>query len=171
MNIPISKEGGLEPHLTFCLRCGGDGDELTIGVLKKAQLDNGQWLYANRGEVKRAERSVIKQGYKGHISPWQPVLECEKVPASQPCKSCQEEIIAISEVVEAGGVFLRCAECGLQGALRPENELAKDVRKESGIMAPDPVGYEHEGCSKGNMILPHCGGQCGSTDSKEKTTH
>jgi len=160
-SIPLHKDRGIDPHLTFCLRCGGDANELTLGELRKAELPNGQWVYANRGETTKLakdleEQGVINHGYRYNL-PWKEVPEHEKVPASEPCDDCQKELKEHKAIVADGGVYVTCKECGMTGVLRPGVPLAVRVREHSGIAAPDPVGYEHDGCgAEDAIIFPGC---------------
>lgn len=142
-NIPLNSEGGIEPHLTFCPRCGGETNELTLGVVFKGKDRQGRWHYYNQGQRRRVEKKL------GEIlSDVQHVEEHERVPASQPCPACQKEMREFAAEVEAGGVYFRCAECGAMGVVKGGTEFAAAVREAHGIPAPEPCGVEFNKCEE-----------------------
>lgn len=149
MSIPIHKDRGIDPHLTYCQRCGGEADELTLGVLMKAELPNGQWVYANRGKTEKLRRELEQKKiipFQTYLQ-WQEITDTrERVPASEPCKKCRDELDMMEEIVKRGGCYFKCAECGQEGVLRETSTIAKQVRKLAGIEPPEPVGFEFEAC-------------------------
>jgi len=54
------------------------------------------------------------------------------------CDACKEQI----QIVKDGGVFFKCKDCGANGAIKKDAPLAKAVRKQMGIEAPEPCGVE-----------------------------
>lgn len=150
MQIPISKDGGIEPHLTTCTVCGGPGDALTVGVLLKAEIPGtGQYVYANRGQQTKVAKDLVKQGiirngiYDLH---WEHVEDGEVVPL-EPCKKCLDKVQEAAKVVREGGVCCRCLECGMQGVIRP-SPFATEVREIHKIEAPAPCGVEFTKCEE-----------------------
>jgi len=110
--IPLHKERGLDPHLTFCRRCGGDANELTVGELRKAEYAPGQWTYANRGQTTEQGKVMEKQGVidnRYNLS-WEEVPEHERVPAMEFCDSCKKEVKEHKALVADGGVYVKCTE-------------------------------------------------------------
>jgi len=153
--IPLHPQRGLDPHLTFCRVCGGDAEEITLGAMRKAQLPEGFWVYANTGGTTKVCRDLIKSGaiVDRYDLSWEPVGEHEKIPATQPCNKCKEE----QEEIVKGGIYLKCLKCGLRGIIKAQHQLAIDVRKASGIKAPNPVGFESEGCGQpGALEIQDC---------------
>ena len=149
--IPIS-EKGLEQHLLFCPICGGETDGMTIGVLLKATLPDGRTTFANRGETPKANRALAKEGLinRGERLSWIVVPEGEKAPDSRPCKSCRDNFDEQEKVVKEGGAYFKCKGCNITGAVIASSKLAQAVRKESGILPPEPVGYEFQKCEDHN---------------------
>lgn len=148
--IPLHKERGLDPHLTFCPKCGGEGTGLTIGELRKAEVNtSGQYVYANRGKTTQTgidleKQNIINSRYDLH---WEEVKEGEKVPDSEPCENCKAEIDEHSKIVSEGGVYFRCAKCKCTGVIKP-NEFTEAIRKHSNIKTPNPCGVEFEKCEE-----------------------
>jgi len=65
----------------------------------------------------------------------------EKIPMGL-CDKCEANDVAMKKVVEEGGIYWKCSDCGSGGAIRCGSGLAQAVREQSGIKAPDPVGAE-----------------------------
>jgi len=139
-SIPISREGGLEPRLCFCPRCGGDSPEcLTIGAGIVKVVAGERAVYCYGGEAFKALREL---GRGAKIVPLEPD---ERVPGEL-CPRCQQELEEWDEIVLAGGLYWHCTECGAEGVLRP-CDYARDVREmalESGRIEElnDPLGTE-----------------------------
>lgn len=148
--IPLHKERGLDPHLTFCPRCGGEGAAVTVGAMRKAQLETGQWAYANVGQTEEMGRKLEKAGAMGsrHSLLWVELGEREKVPDSDPCPKCQEDLKQQREEVEKGGVYFRCSICGASGVIRAEVPYAEAVRIAYGKTNGEPCGVEFDECSQ-----------------------
>jgi hypothetical protein len=64
------------------------------------------------------------------------------------CTDCEEEMKKFKDVVDAGGVYWKCADCKRRGVLLAQSDLAQDVRKTMGIQPPEPCGVEfsHDNC-------------------------
>lgn len=121
--IPISEEGGLEPHIMTCPRCGGLGNALTIGVLLRAPVlgaEAGTYAYYNRGKRKETEDAVEKAGFGLGKAEHVPVDQVQ-VPIldSEPCAKCKEEIAEHRKLVSEGGIHWKC-DCGAQGILKAD---------------------------------------------------
>jgi len=154
-NIPLHPKRGLDPHLTFCPRCGGDANDLTIGHLRRVELidnwgrsyDPKQYAYANRGE---GTRRVIQELEKANrrFRDWQDVPEGERVPSNGPCDKCEAELVEHKALVAAGGIYWNCNSCSQSGVIKAQSELAKAVRRHAGIEAPAPVGVQFETCDE-----------------------
>lgn len=148
MSIPISKDRGIDPHLTYCPRCGGEANELTLGVLMKGLTYDGEVVaYANRGKTRQTERELAKKEGAPTISRWEEVTDTmERIPAHEPCDKCKEEIKTFEGIVAEGGIYFVCEGCGKKGVIRAESGLAKEVREHMKIAAPDPCGIKLEAC-------------------------
>ena len=149
--IPVEAgDNPLNPRFCICLRCGEDTTELAIGAIRKAQTSQG-WVYAMRGAGHKVKKQLAEQGIHESLH-WEALGADEKVPSSAPCEKCKEDIINQREVVEAGGVYFKCLKCGLEGTISCKSDLARDVRKNTNIQAPNPVGVESEGCGEVNRV-------------------
>jgi len=130
--------------------CGGEAQEITMGAIRKAQLPNGQWVYSNIGSsLSKTKQDLVKQKiiHPNERLSWERLDEYEKVPATRPCDKCQKSLKAQKEVVEQGGIYVRCLECGMEGALTP-SAITELVREQLGIAAPEPCGMEFDKCSE-----------------------
>ena len=150
MSIPISKDGGLEPHLTTCTMCGGPGEALAVRVMRKAQDSKGHWHYCNRGKTHAYNQQLLANGYES-ISGWEPVKAEEKIPLGI-CNTCQkaidDNVAEQKQAIAEGGIYVKCKCCNMEGVLSGNTELAKRVREHSGVKAPAPVGMEFDDCSQ-----------------------
>jgi len=61
-------------------------------------------------------------------------------------KKCRDERAEHAALVAAGGVHFRCRTCKAEGVIRPDVELAKQVRRALKIEAPEPCAVEMETC-------------------------
>jgi len=147
-NIPISKERGLDPHLTICPSCGGDGDAITVGIIRKATLPNGQTVYANQGQTTKTGRDLVNKGIinSPYDLAWETITDPnERIISSQPCRKCIEHINEMEQIVKEGGVYFKCKECQQDGVIK-KNKFTNRVREHTGIEAPDPCGVEFNYC-------------------------
>ena len=144
-NIPLHPKRGLDPHLTYCQRCGGEASELTVGDVRKITntgegTDHGKVAYANRGETRKLADKLGWNNYSVDEIP-----EGERLPASEPCEGCREELAKFKAVVEDGGVYWSCKECHQSGVIKP-SDYANAVRKSAGVEKPKPVGVAFDVC-------------------------
>lgn len=149
--IPLSKDGRLCPHLTYCPRCGGETNQLYVGQIF--------WMI-HKGEkigfcYKRDKGKLCKQM---DINPYEVTLEevdiSEKLPATDMCDDCKKRQEAADAIVRTGGIYFVCRNCGSQGAIRAGHPFSAKVRRESlaeGLIEniDDPVGASIPTC-------PHC---------------
>lgn len=147
-SIRLHEKLGVNPKLTFCPRCGGDARELILvgaddGVYKCRECDITVFGYGlgTCPGCNSANRTLSKI---------RTMEEHERLPGS-PCEKCEKEINEHRAVVEAGGVYFKCTDCGVEGVIRGTAQLAKDARKELKVEAPKPCGVEFskkQGCPK-----------------------
>lgn len=140
-NIILHKTLGVNPRLTYCPRCGGEG--------------RGQLLLGNRdyktkcehcGTMNFGTRRSEKCGNCKHPlrdSEQTPLTEYEKLPGGL-CAACEEEVALHKSVVAEGGVYWKCSNCPATGVLKATAELAKSVRAQAKIEPPAPVGFEFD---------------------------
>jgi hypothetical protein len=133
---------GINPHLTFCQRCGGDAEDvLMLGIKNYVDKCASCGCEHYGGSDKQGE--CMRCG--SHNLQRRTIGDTEKLPVPA-CAKCREMIEACNKAVEDGGVFWKCAGCGSEGAVVKDSELAIAARNYSGIEAPDPVGIEVNDC-------------------------
>lgn len=156
-NIPLEVgDNPLHPRMCICPKCGGDTSELAIGAIRKAQTSKG-WVYAQRGQTSKVRARLQEQGIYETLQ-WIKLDENERVPSSSLCEDCEQEAKEHAEVVAQGGVYFKCLKCNLTGVMKPDTSIAKHVRTEMGIEAPNPVGIESNGCGEPDGL--DFGGMC-----------
>lgn len=154
-SIPLEPgDNPLHPRLTTCPICGDEGTGLVIGAIRKVEL-NGKWYYAQVGSAHKVKKELIGAGlmHYGESLHWEKLEENEKVPDSEPCKKCQDQISIEHEVIKAGGIYFKCSKCGIHGVIKAGADVSKGVREHSGIKAPNPVGIDFDGCDKDTYLL------------------
>lgn len=149
-SIMLDPERGLNPGLTCCPRCGGEGNEIAlVGLAKLWKCGRCGAVHVEQG--KRPPRKCQKCGhglfsFVEDFDGWK-----HKVAGSEPCGRCKKELAKFIEIVKAGGVFWRCKDCGAEGVIRA-GEFAELVRKKTEIEAPELCGVEFD-----KNDCPSCG--------------
>lgn len=143
-NIPLTKDGGLDPRLTYCRRCGCEANEIIIGdnrLLKNEQAN--QTVLAPRNRIRQIAKDMgwAAGSYSVEKVPDGPL------PATEFCDSCKKETAEFEEVVKAGGVYWRCTECTLSGVIR-KSDFATHIRELSKVAAPEPTGVDFATCDE-----------------------
>ena len=156
-SIPIDPDKGLDPHMMFCVRCGGESNSLTIGALRKAKLPTGQWVYSQADRRNETARDLIGRGMvkTRYDLDWVKLDEHERVPDPTPCDACAKELKQWAELVEQGGIYFRCKTCSATGVVKPGTDLAIAVRKQAEVDPPDAMGMEFQNCEQhANALEP-----------------
>jgi hypothetical protein len=138
----LDKKKGVNPFLTYCPRCGGEGSELLLvgnrqytqtcpscGVVNIGGADYGKCNNC-RGDMSGVERVKIPDG--------------TKLPGGL-CEKCEKEVKEFEELVAAGGIYWKC-KCGASGVVKANTQTAMEFRKAVGVEAPEPVGMSVENC-------------------------
>lgn len=141
--IPLHPTRALDPHMTYCPHCGGEGSGITIGHMRKARTKHG-WVYAIRGQTLRLAQRLVAQGVinNQYDLKWMDTREGEKIPDTQPCNKCKKEIEEHAAIVRAGGVYFRCSNCNATGVINATSEFAKAVRETHHHTNGEPCGVE-----------------------------
>jgi hypothetical protein len=159
LSIRLSPKFGINPTLTFCPRCGGDANELVLaGDSRVYECEQCKQRIVGTSRPKFCPRC----GNKSHgmfklIGPWEG-SPGNRLPASEPCEKCKEEIELHKAEVDKGGVYWKCIDCHSEGVVKAGTPFASMVREKVGIPAPKPAGVEfskEHGC-------PVCGQKVGS---------
>lgn len=115
---------GVNPVLTYCPRCGGDAPELVLA--------GDAWVY----ECSDCKQKMVGEHPENcpkcktkmqYVRSYEPEFG-ERLPASQPCDKCLEEIKLHKQIVAEGGVYWKCADCKAEGVIKP-NEFTEKVRE------------------------------------------
>jgi hypothetical protein len=135
-SITLHPDKGVNPRITTCHSCGVDVGVALIGVHERVYRCKScnATLLGTR---------VCKCGSLGAYT--RNLEEHEKLPI-ETCDKCAARMQEAADEVAKGGVFWRCTKCNSDGAVRAESDLAKNVRKQMNIHAPDPCGLEVESC-------------------------
>lgn len=141
--IPLTKDGGLDPRLTFCPRCKCDTNEIVIGDNRLITHNNGETAITPRTRVNQTIKKLGWSRSDCRVG----ILPEGKVPATDYCDSCKEELEEYSSIVKNGGVYWRCQTCSREGVIKP-SEYADLVREAANIPAPDPCGVEFTSCNE-----------------------
>jgi hypothetical protein len=152
--LPLHREKGVNPHMTYCPRCRGDGPELILlgahdRVYKCNNSDCGM-LHIGKppgGVCQECKTSVFfERNIEDH----------ERLPGGL-CDNCVAQV----KMVQEGGVFFKCADCNAIGSIKADHPLSIQVRKQLNVEAPKPCGvaFTKNDC-------PVCTGQVEDTDGK-----
>lgn len=169
MTLHLDPKKGVNPYLTYCTRCvtvhGRDPDRLAP---KETRAHDGPELVlvGMLGFVDTCKACGMKHyggaKKKSHAQPYSGSRECvkcgndkferrklgeyERIPSSEPCEECKKEIeeqeAREREVLEAGGIYFTCEDCGVQAMIAGTHEIAKEVREKTGVEAPHPCGVK-----------------------------
>lgn len=145
-SITLHPTQGVNPHLTYCRRCGADTNELL--------------LIGNRTAIRRCtgcgvtllgHRANDKCNQCGSYGPHTQtgtIAEGEKLPGNEFCDKCKAEVAEHRAIVEAGGIFFKCTQCGKEGVIKHRAPICAEVRKRLNVPAPKPCGIEFHKCSQ-----------------------
>ena len=140
--VKLHKTKGLNPRLTYCRRCGGEGKEI---VLLGAVENVYECSHCGMKSIGAMRKACPECGHKM----WNklgPLEEHEKLPASEFCDKCIAELEEFKAIVEAGGIYWKCADCGSTGVVKP-GEFADMIREKLDIMeGPCGVTFNKTDC-------------------------
>jgi len=138
-SIPLHPEKGVNPHLTFCPRCGGEASELVL-------VGATDTIYECPQEHKilgRPKNNVCPTcGHATTFTVIRKLEDHERLPARQPCDRCQTEMKEFEKVIAEGGIYIQCKDCGMKGVLKANHPLCAEVRGRMNIPTPGPIGVE-----------------------------
>ena len=143
--IELDPKLGVNAHITFCPRCGGEGDSIVlVGARKNVLKCNncGMNIFGHRqsdacpscGNKRQAYGMSDQFTFVRKIGDW------EKLPMI--CKKCEDEMTLFRSIVREGGIYWKCKDCHKEGVLKSSAPLAGLVREHAKIFPPDPVGIE-----------------------------
>lgn len=137
--LTIHPQRGLNPHLGFCPACGEENGEILLIGIHNRVYTCAYCGTQNYGANNMSKCASCKS--KLDRSPFREIEENEKIPGSL-CTKCENERKTMREEVARGGIYWMCKDCNSHGVIKAESEFAKEVRRKTGIQAPNPVGAE-----------------------------
>lgn len=141
--IPLHPTKGVNPRLTFCPRCGGDGRELIlIGANDKVITCPHCGMNAIGFKTAQLCPSCKKRLTGGKV---RTLEDHEKLPGGL-CLKCEEEVKKVEELIKDGAVHVKCKKCGMQGVLRKDHPLAIQARNHFNLHNGEPCGVEVDSC-------------------------
>lgn len=150
MSLLLHKEKGVNPHLTYCPRCGGESPEIVLlGAHDKIYKCTSCGMnHIGYPKGKKCQKCGSRVEFDRNVE------EGERLPGGL-CKGCEEQV----EAVKAGGIFFKCKDCSAIGAIKADAPIAQSVREQMGIQPPDPCGIEFDKDS-----CPVCTGRVENAD-------
>lgn len=148
MNIPLSKERGIDPHLTCCVECGQDTNGLTLGVIMEGKDTDGNLHYTQRGSTHKYTKDLYRNSPFALSIDWNELTDTNKRIPMGLCTECEELHAMALQALEDGAIYFNCDCCDITGMLKGESELAIAVRKQQNIPAPEPVGVTFDSCDQ-----------------------
>ena len=141
-DILLHKEKGLNPYMTYCPQCLGEGrDIVLVGARNKVITCPSCGINAI-GFTHSQRCPKCKEKLTGGKS--RTLDDHEKLPGSL-CQACEDKMKASEAEVKRGGVYVKC-KCGMQGAIKADHALAKDTRDRLNLHAGEPCGVEITSC-------------------------
>jgi hypothetical protein len=141
-DIPINPEKGIDPRPTYCRRCKCDTNELIVGdnrLMRHKTLE--QTAITPRGTTSQTAK---KLGWLPGEYSVEPVPE-GKLPATEYCDSCKDELVEWYKLAKAGGVLFTCTVCNRNGVILA-GDYADTIREEIGATPGEPCGVEFVEC-------------------------
>lgn len=158
-SITLHKERGVNPRLTYCPRCRNDANELLLlgdREYKDICQDCGMVHFGGAAIGRNGRRCQKCDSLRLKR---EEIAEHEKLPASDICDACKEEIKTLQGEVAVGGIYWRCVDCRAEGVLKASTDMAKAVREEQGpeyAVKPDEAAKAC-GVEWGKENCPVCG--------------
>jgi hypothetical protein len=133
-SIRLHSKHGVNPKLTYCPRCVGEGRDLIL-----VGADDDKFTCRACSSVSFGSRKCLKcSSYDGVR---EKIGEHERLPGGL-CSACETETEEHAREVAAGGVYFRCSDCGAQGVIRASAAFAGEVRAAHSLPAHAPCGVE-----------------------------
>jgi len=141
--IYLHKDKGMNPCLCYCPRCKGDSPSIVfLGNQDKIYVCDNCGMqhigYPDKPPVRgNCPKCHIKMRFDHTIE------KGERIPGEY-CDNCVKEMEEHRKIVEAGGLYFRCKDCGCEGVIQAKSEFAINLRKEQGIPAPKLLRIEFD---------------------------
>ena len=145
MSIQLHPTLGVNPHLTFCPRCGGKARELMlIGNRTQKLRCNacGSLIFGHRSSEPCPRCKV-----RGDFTHEGRIEENELLPGDL-CEQCEKEVALHKSIVAEGGIYWKCKGCAQSGVIKGTSPICAAVREKMNIPPPGPCGTEFDKCEE-----------------------
>lgn len=155
-SITLHPKLGVNPRLTFCPRCGKEGQELVLLGIRNYYAECpscGTRCYGGFDHDKCP--SCGNQTYGAQRTE---LKESERIPGGI-CESCEKEIAEHRHIVEAGGVYWKCSKCNASGVIKESAPAAAEIRRLNGEEFTKPIDGKYKPCGidfTGDECCPGC---------------
>ncbi len=148
--VILSNKHGINPTCLKCEQCGKDTNALALmGRASKLECNKCKAIVYGRATspAKCPQCGNSGRGYDVFHT-LETDVEAPKNLTGGLCDECIAKHEEAKAEVERGGIYWVHEACGSEGAIKAESKLSIDVRKQTKIEAPDPVGikFEKEQC-------------------------
>lgn len=127
MSLQLHSEKGVNPRLSCCIDCGE-----AVGVVLLGVHDNIWTCPECRGAHIQAGRPFECKSCGKRPAPerWESrrIEEWDHLPIEL-CATCKEKRDAARRVVEEGGIYWKCTDCGSNGAIYKHAPIVAEVRE------------------------------------------
>lgn len=141
-DITLHPKLGVNPRMTICVRCGGDGRELVL-LGERNYVTTCPHCGINAIGSKPSEKCP-KCGKKMAGGKKRELGDHEKIPAGL-CEKCEKEVEESKGEIQRGGVHVKC-KCGMTGVIKAYHPMAKEARDHFNLHNGEPCGVEVDRC-------------------------
>lgn len=151
MNVPLHPSKGINERMLSCGRCGADTDDkVLLGANEyKGKCPKCGTLCIGISNVGWAECPICKEFQT--FKEIEIIRDDEKIKGQVLCPLCQQALNTMREMVEKGGVYYRCTDCGASGAIKASHLISIQVRAKLQKPAPIPCAVNFN-----KTTCPHC---------------
>jgi hypothetical protein len=125
-SIRLHPEKGLNPKLTYCPRCGGEGRDLMLIGTRENVFQCGYCKITIFGHT--VSEPCPKCQDRGPHTFVRKIEDHEKLPGGL-CLPCEKETTEHDKVVAEGGIHFTCSDCKKGGVIKASAPLSKIIRE------------------------------------------
>jgi hypothetical protein len=147
-SIDLHPKLGLNPRLTYCPNCHGEGRGIVLLGNKNFRGECSE--HGTMWAIGPRTKKCLVKGCGRTLTEHRELEEGERVADHSLCEGCEAASEAVRKELEAGGLPTRCRRCGTEGVMRitPETrEVIEKIRAEGygGVVVEDcPLCQEKE---------------------------